>query len=246
MGPSSFEWVGVAHEPKHTVPLPRPAACLIAVHFAACQHTRLGCGLILQQRKGLRPSEMLHLMPGDMVRSEDTGRTDVAEHIAVRLGTRTGTKAKRAQFTIIRKPEDPDLYAMLCHLKRTTQPTERLFPYTIDMYRTLLKQVEAKLGLAIGWTPHSARVGYASDSAVEGRSFVETREGGRWLADSSLRIYIDVVSTAQIGLDLQSAGLVPALAFAQQHLLAYFPEGCFSSDHGGRWSRAGLRVQAKA
>ena len=137
----------------------------------------------MQQRKGLCPSEMLHLMPGDMVLSEDAGRTVVAEHIAIRLGTRTGTKANRAQFTIVRQHEDPDLMSLLRRLKRTTHPSERLFPYTIDMYRTLLKQVEAKLGLAVGWTPHSARAGYASDSAVEGRSFVETREGGRWLAD---------------------------------------------------------------
>eukprot|EP00959_Pyramimonas_sp_CCMP1952_P295399 6178501-Pyramimonas_sp.AAC.1 len=43
-----------------------------------------------------------------------------------------------------------------------------------------------------GWSPHSPRSGWATDSRAEGASFAEIREGGRWVSDFSLRIHLDV------------------------------------------------------
>eukprot|EP00972_Heterocapsa_arctica_P009812 1444059-Heterocapsa_arctica.AAC.1 len=64
---------------------------------------------------------------------------------------------------------------------------ERLIGYSYENYRRLLHKVEEKLGISVGWTPHSPRAGFASESSAEGCPFVEVRERGRWLADSSLR-----------------------------------------------------------
>ena len=80
----------------------------------------------------------------------------------------------------------------------------------------------AILGRNVGWTPHSPRAGFASESRALGFSFLEVREIGRWVADKSLRTYIDVVSAGSIAVNLQSQGLRPALAFAEEHWLEYF------------------------
>ena len=78
-----------------------------------------------------------------------------------------------------------------------------------------------------GWTPRSPRAGFASDGAAEGTCFAELREKGRWVADSSLRVYIDVVAASKVGAALKLAGLEPAIVFAQARFLDYFPTGCF-------------------
>ena len=70
----------------------------------------------------------------------------------------------------------------------------------------------------IGFTSHSGRAGFASEARPGGRDFVEIREEGRWLSDSSLRVYIDVVSAASIDLELSLSGLKSAIQFAQSHL----------------------------
>ena len=50
-----------AHVARHTVPLCRGPAHLLACHLAADGHPRLAAGLVLQRELGLRPSEMLDL-----------------------------------------------------------------------------------------------------------------------------------------------------------------------------------------
>ena len=87
----------------------------------------------------------------------------------------------------------------------------------------LLNKYERKLWLEIGWTPHSPRSGFASELIAAGVSFTEVRERGRWVADSSLRTYIDVVSAAGISVSLRLSGLAEAIAFAQARFLDFFP-----------------------
>ena len=83
--------------------------------------------------------------------------------------------------------------------------------------------MERKLGLEIGWTPHSPRSGFASELTAAGVPFVEIRERGRWLAGTSLRTYIDVVSSASIAVSLRLSGLAAAIAYSQANFLHFFP-----------------------
>jgi hypothetical protein len=108
-------------------------------------------------------------------------------------------------------------------VKRLTPDDTAIIPYSIDRYRRLLKFGEGLLGLSVGWTPHSPRAGFASEGRANGKLFVELREEGRWLHDASLRIYIDQVSTAAIGVSLKQAGLGPAVAWAVARWLDYCP-----------------------
>ena len=64
-----------------------------------------------------------------------------------------------------------------------------------------------------GWTPHSPRAGFASEAIQDGVPFQEVKEAGRWLGDSSPRTYIDLVQRAQLAVDVQARGRVPAVEF---------------------------------
>ena len=113
-------------------------------------------------------------------------------------------------------------------------------------YRSLMKKVESRLGLSVGWGLHSPRAGFASDSRAEGWAFQEIREAGRWASDSSLRTYLDIVGATNVSVSLRAAGLAEALRavaeiwpsyFREEHLrLAYAATGVHE---GGRGMGAG-------
>ena len=94
-----------------------------------------------------------------------------------------------------------------------------------------------------GWTPHSPRAGFASEAIQDGVPFQEIKEAGRWLVDSSLRAYIDLVQTAQIAVDVQARGLLPAVEFVAREFFRFFPElstDCRELSHGSKHdARAG-------
>ena len=127
---------------------------------------------------------------------------------------RVGTKAKRAQSVVIRKSEDYDIFILLKFLVSVTPVGSPLFPFSLTTYNKRLKAVEKRLGTNFGWTPHSPRAGFASEAIALGRAFADTRDIGRWLSDSSLRIYIDIVQTSDIASQLQAKGYTPALHWA--------------------------------
>ena len=75
-----------------------------------------------------------------------------------------------------------------------------------------------------GYTPHSPRAGFASESISDGVPFQQVKEWGRWLVDSSLRVYIDIAATAQLEADFRLRQLGPVLKLAQERLLDFFPD----------------------
>ena len=148
-------------------------------------------------------------------------------YASITLGARVGTKAKRAQSVVLRAQEHPRELALLMEIVRVTQADRPLFPYSLEQYRKYIKLYQSRLGLPIGWTPHSPRAGYASEASAEGVPFGTIKEVGRWLSDSSLRIYIDVISAADITTKLDRAGLSQAVESAYVRLADFFPQGCF-------------------
>ena len=91
-------------------------------------------------------------------------------------------------------------------------------------YRRVLKKVESLLGIAAGYTPHSPRAGFASESFRDGMDVVAIKEQGRWLVDSSFRCYIDVVQVAMIQNEVEQRGLAPIVSYAESRLAEFFPE----------------------
>ena len=131
-----------------------------------------------------------------------------------------GTRVRRAYLVLVDKNQRR-LALVLRALKRLTPPGLLLFPISYSSYRLLIKAGEEALGLAAGFTPHSPRAGFASDSRAEGWSFEEIRETGRWVSDSSLRIYLDIVGSSGIGVSVRAAGLSPALEWARNNWVRY-------------------------
>ena len=205
--------MAVSHQTRHTVPLTRGPARLMAVWLASRSKVRLGVGLLLQREVGLRPSEMLGLRPAALVFPEQQAR-DQQSFLTVCLGMKVGTKAKRPQVVVLQVKEQEDLVDLLRFVCKHTLPDELLFPFPYENYRREISAIECLMGVRVGWTPHSARAGFASESRAEGMDFNEIREKGRWLADSSLRVYIDISQAAQTEMEFQTAGLAPAIRLA--------------------------------
>ena len=99
--------------------------------------------------------------------------------------------------------EDEDIVNALWQVKLSTPIGHQLLPYSLAQFRQHLKNVEKVLQVDMGWTPHSARAGWASDSRAEGMSFEELRERGRWVSDNSLRTFLDIVGASSILRQLQ-------------------------------------------
>ena len=71
----------------------------MCLHLSTSGYARLGSGVVFQQRKGLRPGELLSILPEDIVLPEEQSLTIM--NATVFLGLRTGTKAKRAQAIVL-------------------------------------------------------------------------------------------------------------------------------------------------
>jgi len=213
-------WTATA-QIKHTVPLGKLPSKLVGMHLSSMGHARLGLGVILQAHTGLRPSEMLGVCPEHVLLPEEQGVSLRQMPLSIALAPRFGTKSKRPQVATLGAAHS-DIVRAVAACKLQTPPGSPLFPYTLHSYRALLRRVEQALGLEVGWGPHSPRAGFATDSRAEGWSFVEIREAGRWVADSSLRQYLDIVSAAQITAAIRNSGLAPALAWARAHWAEYF------------------------
>ena len=224
---SVLSGMAVAHVPRHTVPCSRHHSWFMGAHLCSRGRFRIGFGMPLQQVLGLRPSELLNLFPDHVMFSDETGSSGKLSAV-LRLGARRGTKAKREQFSMLLASQEPILFMLLRRLRDATPAGCHLFPYSLDTYRRLIKDIEAALGLRVGWGPHSPRAGFATDAIANGVPFADVQEKGRWLSPTSLRTYVDVVTAFSVNLQVETAQLKRAVEGVQAHFPAYFPEGCFS------------------
>lgn len=206
------------HVAHHIVPLVKGPAYLVSCHIAAMGHERMACGILLQHALGLRPSEPLGIVREDVMLPDDLSADSNQQCAVIGLGMKAGTKAKRAQAVMLRSGR---LIGILKWLWHTCLPGQRIIGYNYEQYRRLLKRAEEALRISVGYTPHSARAGFATDMRVGGVSFTDIREAGRWVADTSLRVYLDVMGAAQISTNLKLVGLSNAQAYALRNVLDY-------------------------
>ena len=153
---------GIEHTPHHTVPMSRGHARLWAAWLVSLGAERLAIALLVQRELGLRPSEVLGLRGADVALPES--QTLPVCRAVFGLGLRAGTKAKRAQAVVLRCPM---LIGLVRYALSAVGPNDRIFPYSYSQYSRLLKAVDAKLNLSSGFTPHSPRAGFASESIAE-------------------------------------------------------------------------------
>jgi hypothetical protein len=219
-----------SQEIKHTVPMTRGPATLIGVIISSAGFPRAGAAVIIQQARGLRPSELLALLPEHLLFSHTTAETmNKANSVTVRLGAKRGTKVKREQFVIYREAEVPIAYHLLLLLSQTTAISERLFPFSHWTYRRLILDAQSRLGIEVGYTPHSPRAGFATQAVESGLAFADIRSIGRWKSEDSFRIYVDIIGAKQIDMNLSIKGVQPMIEQAMQHVLDYFTASALQS-----------------
>jgi integrase len=204
---------------KHTTPMPWVGCICLAWWLANHGFARVGGLLIIQWAAALRPSELLSLRIDDITLST---MASSAGAIIIKLGAKTRTKVNRAQFIILR-PEHAAVAIRVaraflsstpvgCHLTSVT---------TTSQYSRLLSKAMLALKVPNLWTPHSPRAGWASDSVLRGLPFTDIREHGRWVSDSSLRHYLDVVGT--LAVHAQVAHLEAPALFLETDFVRRFP-----------------------
>ena len=202
---------------RHTTPMGRGPASLIALRMCEVRRPREGMGVIVQQRLGLRPSELLQLRARDI--SFEVPVDGSAPFSLVRLGREArGTKVKREQFAILRSDAHEDIFETWRALVCSLNPDDFIVPCKYHAYARLISQTVRGLGLDIRWTPHSPRAGFATDAVAAGRPIASIQEEGRWRSADSFRTYVDVVSAAAIGADLAKAGWGQQQALATAHV----------------------------
>ena len=136
----------------------------------------MAIGIMTQGKVGMRPSEMLGLVTSDLVFPEESGYPRGVGPLIIGLGTRANTKAKRPQANSIMEQSSPVLVDLLRFLRNHTAPGSKLFPYSLERYRRTLSEIQEQNHLALGWTPHSVRAGFASEASAWGMSFEQIRD----------------------------------------------------------------------
>ena len=172
----------------------------------------------------------------DIMLPEDRCLGSEQQHVVVGLGVRTGTKAKRPQTVLA---HDAVTITLLRWLRSLGSGSDSLLGYSYEQYRRILAKSCIASGLGdMGISPHSPRAGFASDAISNGWGFARTMETGRWISESSLRTYIDIVSVAGILSNLRTRHLSAPMAYCVQHVFLFFPgsESCvpLSRTHGAQ------------
>ena len=212
---------------KHTVPFTKGASILFASHMSSRGSARMGAGLIIQTGTGLRPSELLSLLPESihipLVESE---------HIVIRLGNFVSAKAKREQFVLVKFADQPLAYNLITVLHANTLPGERIFPYTYWEYRNLIVDIDKQLDLHLGLSAHSGRAAFATEGVVAGLPLQEIQAAGRWLSETSFRIYIDIIGASAVGTHVKAKGYSAAIDWCCSHVHGFLGADRIREDTG--------------
>ena len=128
----------IDHEAAHTVPIGMNPTCLAATHMSTDGMPRLGVGMLLQRCRGLRPREMLELLPDHFVLPPGEQHLTVNTYIVVNLGVKQGTKIKRPQSSVLRYKQFPQLFKLILCLLMCTPRGQKIFPYSYSQYSKAL------------------------------------------------------------------------------------------------------------
>jgi len=209
------------HVAKHTVPAGYELCLLLASTLSGEGRARVGLGILVQYRLGLRPGELCKLTPNDVAAAPERNKQGI---IIFRLGARVGTKSGREQFALLHSFDHPLLWSILRRAIALTPIHERIFPFTVATMNHWIQRAQAIQGIEVGATAHSPRAGFASDAIAEGRPAFEVKEAGRWISEASFRLYVDLIGAQTVATQLRLRNRVAAIAFVEANLDAYFPD----------------------
>ena len=181
-----------AHVTAHHPAIPWPLLLLLADHMRLQGKARQSAFILLLWRLGVRPSDGLNLTSGDLQPPSHFG--DERPIGVVLLGRARGTKTRRQAYTRIYKADSATMHFVWL-MKQHTPSEAKLTRWTSSPQITAaLRQACQQLGILDCFTAHSCRAGWATARHLAGQSINELLCDGTWTSESTLRIYLDVVS----------------------------------------------------
>ena len=227
---STLSAMAIRSHISHATPMNSSVAVFLACHLSVRGRPRLGLGITLQQALGLRPGEMRGLLASHVSLPETRSGVTPSHFVVIRLGVRSGTKAKREQFAMLDQCVFPHIADGLRSLLSVCSRRQPLFPYSASQHRRWLKEVQEAVGLPPLFTPHSARSGFATEAIASGRSASEVQSAGRWVSASSFRTYLDIVQGAALEADHHVRGFRDSFDYTKTHFDKYFSVDQFSRE----------------
>eukprot|EP00438_Fugacium_kawagutii_P021634 Skav219592 [mRNA] locus=scaffold1719:17497:18357:+ [translate_table: standard] len=149
--------------------------------------------LLLQLDTYARPSEIVNLKFGDVVRPSSKhckfwgiifGNSSFQET------TKTGTQDDTVLLTSSDRPFAKDVLSWV--VRKRGAPHQRLFPgFTLSEYERALRKAKSEVGLGLfELTPHTVRhAGPSADFLSQNRSAAEIQARGRWKTAKSIQRY---------------------------------------------------------
>ena len=168
-------------------PLTWELAAVLAVYLAREGLHREAIGVLLSFDCFLRVSELCRIRARDVADWHDGRISGGYKNMLIHLRiTKTGNNKSV-------KVLDPQVQNLLRDLVGRCQPTDMLFPFTPDRFRTVLHSACAVLGLSRLYVPHSLRHGGATHYFhVLNMSMETVIHRGRWASAESARRYIQM------------------------------------------------------
>jgi len=204
----------------HTLPMPRPAALVLAVVLAQHGHLFASVVLIVQSAFGLRPSEALSITPASIVFPLSSFYE--AGLIVLKHGSKT--KSGRPESVRLFRGVHQLELALLhwCTLIASSSQTIA-GNLTTSGYTSLLAKFSALLDLP-PYSGHSARAGFATDQSMAGMSVNDIMNVTRHQCSKSLATYVDNASNVAQTTWGKVAPWVPTAKLIQQHPEQWFPQ----------------------
>jgi hypothetical protein len=137
---------------------------------------------------------------------------------AFALGAKNNTKAGRPQCASF-PPVLTVGNLLIAALTMTTAPNHRLAHLAaVAALNVAIRRGFRFMRIPALRTARDARAGWATALHMSGIDFAELRERGRWHGDSSLRIYLDVLTASAQEQSVEETNLSAAAAYLQEHL----------------------------
>lgn len=204
--------------PMRTFPLERWLSRIYAQEIALMGYPELAVMSLVQQVKGLRPSEAINLKPEEVLESILSQAHGDGRRAAVVLKLGDRTKKGRAETALFREGESPELVKRLLKLKEVTPKGVAMSGVTTEKYRKILDRINLDLNNPFRIMPHSPRAGFATDSILWGKSVPDIMREGRWTHEATFKGYIDLLQAMAV----QMAPLGEKLRSRSQALLDDF------------------------
>jgi integrase len=215
-------WARLKRSSSHP-PITWELSVVFAVAMATASAYAEAVGLLVSFDCYLRVGELTRITLVDVAMPNDPRNGSSDSSMAFRLAhTKTGPNQRVSM-------QNPLVMRILQQYLRTRTPAflpaDRIFPFSSQRLRSLMRTVAAALGVgAIPYVPHSLRHGGATHDYLRGASMPDIMKRGRWKSLESASRYIQqggaMLLTYDVAQELHLAGqaLVPELLTVMDHL----------------------------